>query len=164
MKQALQRVVTGLSQNVSLRPQEVLLYVYGLISPFLEPPGASEDGMDVDGGQLFEEDSNSDESDEDLALGDATRAKAAAKNKKKHHHAHVVQWLPSTANLKLGANPILQKRQDAISQVSTGLPRQEGLVQLLADAPHVYVCVPALSLVCLLACSSRCGTAATLPS
>jgi hypothetical protein len=96
---------------VSVCPQ-VLLYVYGLISPFLAPSEEEdEDPQD-------EEDGSSDEDEEDMEIAvNGHKPEPAGGKKKRRGKRQNMQWLPHESTLKLAIDPRLQARMDAAKEV-----------------------------------------------
>ncbi|GAB5030268.1 u3 small nucleolar rna-associated [Nannochloropsis oceanica] len=119
VNEALQRVVAGLAVNPSLKAEEVLLYVYGLVSPFVMGGEDEEDEEEEQEGEA----ENSDEEEEDVleVIGKAAcrPTKQQLKQQLKQQQQQLrskkeaTSWLPVDGTLKLAVEAKKAQRSAA---------------------------------------------------
>jgi U3 small nucleolar RNA-associated protein 20 len=121
VNEALQRVVAGLSVNPSLKAEEVLLYVYGLISPFVLSEDEDEDesgGLDGQEPEAEGSESDVDEEDDLQVIGKAAvKATEAPKPDLHRPKKEVSSWLPVDGTLKLAVEAKQVQRMAAREEI-----------------------------------------------
>ncbi|EKU22502.1 hypothetical protein NGA_0480900 [Nannochloropsis gaditana CCMP526] len=121
VNEALQRVVAGLSVNPSLKAEEVLLYVYGLISPFVLSEDEDEEesgGLDGQEPEAEASESEVDEEDDLQVIGKAAvKATEAPKPDLHRPKKEVPSWLPVDGTLKLAVEAKQVQRMAAREEI-----------------------------------------------